>query len=73
MYAYSVECPQLEWEWTNNFQEAIDVWSEIRARYDKDAHIYVWPHVEEGKLYKRPSKSLINDYECCLRKRGFYV
>jgi len=29
--------------------------------------------VEEGKLYKRPSKSLINDYECCLRKRGFYV
>ena len=52
MYAYSVECPQLEWEWTNNFQEAIDVWSEIRARYDKDAHIYVWPHVEEGKLYK---------------------
>jgi hypothetical protein len=51
MYAYSVECPKIEWEWTNNFQEAIDVWSEIRARYDRDSHIYVWPHVEEGQLY----------------------
>jgi len=29
--------------------------------------------VEEGKLYKRPSKNLTNDYECRLRKRGFHV
>ena len=53
MYAYSVECPLVEWEWTNNWQEAIDVWSEMRARYGKEnAHIYVWPSLEEGKMYE---------------------